>query len=103
VAIHCLGRGTGYWLVKTGEPAEPGIDGGLLQRRGGAPGEAQPINAFPCTVGVQSVDETLARLLTLGGVVAVPRMALLGVGWLAYGKDTEGNILGLHQVDANAR
>ena|SRR5450631_3254547 len=93
---------TGYWLVKTGEPSEPGIDGGLLQRRGAPPSEGQPINAFPCTVGVKSVEETLARALALGGLVAVPRLALPGVGWLAYAKDTEGNIFGLHQVDAAA-
>jgi predicted enzyme related to lactoylglutathione lyase len=89
--------------VRTGEPPESGIDGGLVQRRGGAPTEAQPINAFPCTVGVKSVDETLAKALALGGVTAAQKVALPGVGWLAYAKDTEGNIFGLHQLDAAAR
>jgi len=93
----------GYWQVRTGEPSEPGIDGGLVARRGEAPSEGQPINAFPCTVGVKSVDEALARAVALGGRVAVPKMPLPGVGWLAYAKDTEGNIFGLHQPDPAAR
>ncbi len=95
--------GGGYWLVKTGEAPEPGIDGGLVQRRGPPPADGQGVNAFPCTVGVQSVDAALAKALTLGGQIAVARMAVPGVGWLAYAKDTEGNIFGLHQSDPSAR
>ena len=46
-----------YWLVTTGPPDQRGIDGGLLLRRGPAPAEEQPVNAYVCTVGVASVDE----------------------------------------------
>ena len=92
----------GYWLVNTGDAPEVGIDGGLVQRRGPPPAEGQAVNAFVCTVGVPSVDEGLTRALALGGQIAVPRMAIPGVGWLAYAKDTEGNIFGLHQTDSSA-
>jgi predicted enzyme related to lactoylglutathione lyase len=34
--------------------------------------------------------------------VAVPKMAIPGVGWLAYCTDTEGNVFGLMQNDPNA-
>jgi predicted enzyme related to lactoylglutathione lyase len=95
--------GGGYWQVKTGEPPEPGIDGGLLQRRGPPPAEGQAVNAFICTVGVNSVEEVLARAIALGGQLALPKMAVPGVGWLAYAKDPEGNIFGLHQTDPSAR
>jgi len=95
--------GAAYWLVKTGEAGEPGIDGGLVQRRGPPPADSQPVNAFPCTVAVHSVDEMLARVLTLGGTIAAPRMALPSLGWLAYARDTEGNLFGLHQRDPSAR
>jgi predicted enzyme related to lactoylglutathione lyase len=37
-----------------------------------------------------------------GGAVAVPKMAIPGVGWLAYCTDPEGNIFGLMQDDPNA-
>ena len=37
-----------------------------------------------------------------GGSIAVPKMAVPGIGWLAYVKDTEGNILGVMQADSAA-
>jgi hypothetical protein len=30
-------------------------------------------------------------------------MAVAGVGWLAYCKDTEGNLFGMMQADAGAK
>src|SRR5918993_4170444 len=30
-----------YWLIRTGGAGEPGIDGGLMQRRGGGPTDGQ--------------------------------------------------------------
>ncbi len=35
-------------------------------------------------------------------MVALPKMAVPGVGWLAYCKDTEGNIFGFMQSDETA-
>ena len=35
--------------------------------------------------------------------VALPKMPVPGVGWLAYVKDTEGNILGMMQSDPSAK
>ena len=35
--------------------------------------------------------------------VAVPKMPIPGVGWLAYVKDSEGNILGMMQSDPAAK
>ena len=37
----------------------------------------------------------MTNALAAGGTVAVPKMAIKGVGWLAYCKDPEGNIFGL--------
>ncbi len=39
-----------YWLIKTGESSQPGIDGGLLPRRGALDGEA--VIAYVCTADV---------------------------------------------------
>lgn len=89
-----------YWMLATGEG--PGIDGGLLRRRGPEPSEGQPVNAFVCTLGVDNLDAALAGALAAGGTLAVPRMPIPGVGYVAYMKDTEGNIFGLHQEDASA-
>ena len=92
-----------YWLVTTGPPEQRGIDGGLLLRRGPAPAEGQPVNAYVCTVGVASVDDAVAAVTANGGRVALEKMPVPGVGWLAYAKDTEGNIFGLLQADPAAR
>lgn len=39
----------------------------------------------------------------LGGTVALPKMPMPTVGWLAYVEDTEGNVLGMITTDANAK
>lgn len=92
-----------YWLVMTGPETEPGINGGLVFRRGPEPIEGQPANAFVCTVSVTDLDEYVDKALKAGGSIAVPSMAIKGVGWLAYCKDTEGNIFGMMQSDENAQ
>ncbi len=57
----------------------------------------------PCTVAVGNVDETVTAVQRLGATVALPKMAIPTVGWLAYIKDTEGNLLGLMANDPAAR
>jgi predicted enzyme related to lactoylglutathione lyase len=93
-----------YWLITTGEKGTPGIDGGLLPRP--VPGNPAPmaaVNAFVCTVDVADLDATTAKATELGGMIVVPRMPVPTVGYLAYAKDTEGNIFGMMQMDANAK
>src|SRR4051794_21018353 len=92
-----------YWLISTGPDGTPGINGGLVLRRGPAPAEGQPVNAFVCTAAVDDVDASVQKALAHGGALALPKMPIPGVGWLAYVKDTEGNILGLMQNDPNAK
>jgi predicted enzyme related to lactoylglutathione lyase len=85
-----------YWMVMTGPEDEPGIDGGLGRRMGSATG-------FENTISVESVDEYIAKIEASGGKVVRPKMAIPGVGWLAYCADTEGNAFGLMQDDAAAK
>lgn len=92
-----------YWLVITGPDTERGINGGLLPRQGGAPVAMAAVNAFVCTVDTADLDASLVRAAALGGIVVVPKMPIAGVGWLAYAKDTEGNIFGLMQPDPAAK
>lgn len=83
-----------YWLITTGEASEPGINGGLLQRR-------DP--AQPCvnTVTVASVDETVRVVESKGGQCVIPKMPVPTVGWLAYCKDPDGHVFGIMQPDAS--
>ena len=94
-----------YWGVMTAAEGseEPGINGGLMNRRGEAPSDGAPVNAFVCTIQVDSYDFTHDKIIQAGGTVAVPKHAISGMAWQGYYKDTEGNIFGLHQRDENAR
>lgn len=91
-----------YWMVTTGDEKVPGINGGILFRKGKSPSGLEPITAFVCTVDVESVDESLKMALSLGGQLSVPKVAVKGMGWLAYARDTEGNIFGMMQMDKEA-
>jgi uncharacterized protein len=97
-----------YWIIRTAPNAAagkegPGIDGGMVTRRGAAPAESQAVNAFVCTVNVDDVTASMDRAVQLGGSVALPRMAIPTVGWLAYFKDPDGNIVGVMQNDPAAK
>ena len=92
-----------YWLAATGDKSTPGIDGGLLPRQGAAPANMAAVNAFVCTVDVADVDAYSKRVVELGGSIALPKMPIPTVGWLAYGKDTEGNLFGMMAMDAAAK
>lgn len=92
-----------YWMVTTGPDSKPGINGGLHARMGPAPVEGQAVIAFVCTVEVDSVDAYVAKTQNAGGKICVPKMPIPGIGWLAYGNDTEGNIFGMMQPDPAAK
>ena len=84
-----------YWLITTGEPAEPGINGGLLRRQ-------DPSQPCVNTITVASVDESLKAIDQGGGVCVLPKMAVPGIGWMAYCKDPDGHIFGIMQPDPAA-
>ena len=74
----------------------------MLPRRGDRPQPGQAVNAYVCTAVVESLDKTIADVDANGGLTALAKMPVPGVGWLAYVKDTEGNIFGMLQNDPNA-
>src|SRR4051812_2717951 len=82
-----------YWLITTGSDKEPGINGGLTEPRPGqTPGTLN-------TVGVASLDQTIEQIEQCGGKICVPKMAIPGVGWLAYAEDPKGNVFGIMEPD----
>lgn len=81
-----------YWLITTGESAEPGINGGMMRRR-------DPQGNVYNTIEINNIDAYIASIQKHGGTIVVPKMPIPGVGWLAYFKDTEGNIGGVMQSD----
>ncbi|HWA31215.1 MAG TPA: VOC family protein [Rhizomicrobium sp.] len=90
-----------YWLIDTG-PGE-GINGGMVKRAGPRAPDGAPVNSFVVTIGVPAIDVYLKRVFEAGATEAVPKMAIPGVGWQAYVKDPDGNIIGLHEADTKAK
>lgn len=83
-----------YWLITTGE-GEPGINGGLMARH-------HPEQPVANTICVASLDAAVAAVEAAGGTIALPKMPIPTIGWLAYFKDPDGNIFGLMESDPNA-
>lgn len=94
---------TDYWPITTGTDNEPGINGAIMKRQTGTPTYPAPLSAFVCTVRVVSVEQTIDQIEKYGGGIELPKQAIPGVGWLAYCKDTEGNIFGIMSPDSQAR
>ncbi len=85
-----------YWMVKTGDDKQPGINGGLSKRM---PGQSGMTN----TIEVPLVDEYVKKIQAKGGKVISPKMPIPGVGYFAQCADTEGNAFGIIQMDKNAK
>ncbi len=84
-----------YWLVTAGAEDEPGANGALIPRGGT---HTQPV----LVAGVEDVDATLAAAQAHGASVVQEKLAVPGMGWSAYLRDPEGNVVGVFQMDEQA-
>ncbi|MFI5491581.1 VOC family protein [Actinoplanes sp. NPDC051859] len=76
---------------ENGRPSEAGgINGGMFARE-------DRINVPVITIGVEDMDASLAQIEKLGGKVEVGREPVGDMGFSAYFRDTEGNLIGLWQ------
>jgi predicted enzyme related to lactoylglutathione lyase len=88
--------GMGYTLASTGPsgdqgPTEPGfINGGMLRRCDEVP---SPV----ITIGVDDMVAALATIEQNGGSTVRGKEPVGDMGFAAYVKDSEGNVLGLWQ------
>jgi predicted enzyme related to lactoylglutathione lyase len=85
-----------YWEIKTGEPNEPGIDGGLAKRSG-------PERSLTPFINVPSADHYTYRVEANGGKIVQAKTAIPGIGYMVIFKDTENNLLGLMEEDRAAK
>jgi len=85
-----------YWLVTTGEPGTPGIDGGIFR-----PNEI--FSATVNTIEVDDLDTVAEKVKAAGGQTVTPKSTIPGVGYQIYCKDIEGTLFGLHQADPQAK
>lgn len=84
-----------YWLIRTGEEEEPGIDGAIMQRQ-------DPSARTIVTVDVPSVTEFVQKVEASGGTAVMPRTAVPGVGYMVYCSDPQGNVFGMMEDDPTA-
>ena len=74
-----------------GQPAAAGaINGGMMRREG-------QITNPVVTVDVPDINATLNSVESHGGSVVIPKNEIPGMGYTAYFKDPEGNVMGLWQ------
>ena len=83
-----------YWLVTTGEEGL-GINGALLRTN---PVHQSTVNVLD----VESVDDYVEKTSAAGGEVVTPKTAIPGLGYVAYCRDTAGNVFGLFEGDEGA-
>lgn len=88
-------------MIKTGTDEDPGVHGALQGRRDVVPGK--PMFGFECTIGVDSIDDTIAAIEAGGGKVVMPKFYIPKVGTLIFFEDTEGNVVGAMQYDESYR
>jgi len=86
---------TEYWMVTTGAEGTPGINGGLMRNTN--------VKTTTNTIGVESVDSAVDAVKKAGGKLIMPKTPIPTVGYFAYLEDTEGNMFGVMQSDANAK
>ena len=87
-----------YNMVSTGPvsaegmPSEPGyIGGGMMQREA-------PVNHPVITLQVEDIDAALLAIKQHGGAPVGEKMAIGEMGFAAYFRDSEDNLLGLWQT-----
>ncbi len=96
--VRAEGLPVEYWRIETEGPR-----GGLLKRPTKTPPPQHGTNAFVCSMEVVDFDATAARILSAGGQIAMPKLAVPGVCWQGYFIDTEGNTFGIFQADPKAK
>lgn len=86
-----------FYLIRTGSKDDPGLHGALQGRREIVAGK--PMFAFECTIGVASIDETIAAIEASGGKIVMPKFEIPTVGTLIFFEDTEGTVVGAMQYE----
>jgi len=85
-----------YKIARSGEVDENNmmkekgvINGGIFDRGDG------PVKSTTIIMNVESIDETLEKIKRAGGEIVKEKIKVGEMGYVAYFKDTEGNINGI--------
>jgi predicted enzyme related to lactoylglutathione lyase len=89
----------GYTMITSGPsgdqgPTEPGfINGGMMQRE-------EPYTAPNVVIDVDNIEDALQAVTDAGGTAVTERQAVGDMGFSAYFRDSEGNLIGIWQSAA---
>ena len=84
----------GIWTVPVDEKGmllRPGVNGGMMKKQ-------NPEHKTVNYILVESVDEYVKKIESLGGKIVVPKMEVPGIGWWASALDPEGNQFAILQT-----
>jgi predicted enzyme related to lactoylglutathione lyase len=85
-----------YWLADTGDEKNMGINGAITKK--------SELNPYVVnTIGVENIHSSIEKIKQNGGMILTPVQPIPTMGWFAYCKDPDGNIIGVMQPDANAK
>lgn len=82
----------GFYLIHTGDEADPGIQGLMHQRH--VPRAGTGLNGVEPTFAVDDLDRVIAAVEANGGRITFPKSPIPTVGVLVRFEDTEGNDMG---------
>lgn len=82
--------GQEYWLVTTGVD-EAGIDGAIMPQS--MPDQPRVVD----TIGVESIDDTIAKATAAGATLAMEKTEIPQMGWTAYLVSPTGLMFGLFE------
>jgi hypothetical protein len=91
----------GFYMIDAGAGSDQRPLGSLQGRRELV--EGQRMTGFECTIAVPDIAAAEARIRAAGGTIILPRTVIPTVGELFFFRDTEGNVAGAMQYDADAR
>ncbi|HEX5997212.1 MAG TPA: VOC family protein [Jiangellales bacterium] len=81
-----------YWSMTTGAEPGPGAEGALTPR-------AEAPEGVVVYVGVDDIDQAMAKVKDAGGTLVTEKQPIPTFGWSARFRDSEGNVVGLFQMD----
>jgi len=87
---------TDYWMIKTGDDGNPGINGGMDQNSG-------RVRSVVDIVDVKDLDSTIKKIESMGGKITIPKRAVPGMGWMVYFQDPDGNVFGAFEENTKAQ
>jgi predicted enzyme related to lactoylglutathione lyase len=81
-----------YWNMTANAEPGPGAEGALTLR-------SEAPEGVVVYIGVDDIDQAMARVKTAGGTLITEKLPIPHFGWMARFRDTEGNLIGLFQED----